>query len=186
VVYKTFKLIEKRSLVYQFAVINTMYNRAKYHPNQTEDMRKAMKIMGKWLKDYDYKSYPYLPLKIINVYEKLANEYNISRVARGLDKANKTDEGFLVVYRKVKGDSRKMPYQLINKNKPRGLDWDKMRYNFINSRLGQIKHSKVGLYNKSGKYEGLPSVQHTVLIMNGYSPDEKKLKKIMKGHLFFK
>lgn len=185
-VYKTLKLIEKRSPLYQFSVINTMYNRAKYHPNQTEDMKKAMKIMNKWLKNYNYKPYPYLSLKLINAYEKLGDKYNISRVARGLDKATKTDEGFLVVYRRVKGNAQKMPYQLIHKNKPMGLDWDKSRYNFINSRLGQIKHSKVGLYNKTGKYDGLPTIQHTVLIMNGYSPDEEKLKKILKSHMFFK
>ena len=28
-----------------------MYNRAKYHPYQTEDMKKAMKVFEKWLKN---------------------------------------------------------------------------------------------------------------------------------------
>jgi hypothetical protein len=50
--YYTIKLVKKYSLVYQFQVINTMYNRAKYHPYQTEDMRKAMKIFKKWLDEY--------------------------------------------------------------------------------------------------------------------------------------
>jgi hypothetical protein len=31
---KTIKLVQKRSLGYQFSVINTMYNRAKYHKNK--------------------------------------------------------------------------------------------------------------------------------------------------------
>jgi hypothetical protein len=184
-VRKTFKLIEKRSPIYQFSVINTMFNRAKYHPNQTDDIKKAMRLLNKWLKEYSYKSYPYLPLNIINKYEKLADEYNISRVARGLDKATKTDEGFLVVYRRIKGNPSKMPYQLIHKNKPMGLDWDKSRYNFINSRLGQIKHAKLSLFNKDGKYKGLPTIQHTVMIMNGYSPYPEKLKEIIKKHPFF-
>ena len=31
-------------------VVNTMYNRAKFHANQTSDMREAMKVFKKWLK----------------------------------------------------------------------------------------------------------------------------------------
>ena len=34
---------------YQKQVVNTMYNRAKFHANQTSDMREAMKIFKKWL-----------------------------------------------------------------------------------------------------------------------------------------
>ena len=45
----TIKLIYKRSIVYQKSVINTMYNRAKYHKNRTKDMDKAMKVYKKWL-----------------------------------------------------------------------------------------------------------------------------------------
>ena len=39
---KTIKMISKRSLRYQFDVINTMYNRAKYHPHINEDMKKKL------------------------------------------------------------------------------------------------------------------------------------------------
>jgi len=49
---KTIELIHHRSPTYQFNVINTMYNRAKYHPNQTSEMRDAMKIFAGWLKKY--------------------------------------------------------------------------------------------------------------------------------------
>ncbi len=49
---KTIELIRYRSPTYQFNVINTMYNRAKYHPNQTSGMQDAMKIFGGWLKKY--------------------------------------------------------------------------------------------------------------------------------------
>ena len=31
-------------------VVTTMYNRAKYHANQTEGMRDVIKIFKKWLK----------------------------------------------------------------------------------------------------------------------------------------
>ena len=49
---KTIELIRYRSPTYQFNVINTMYNRAKYHPHQTAEMRDAMEIFAKWLKKY--------------------------------------------------------------------------------------------------------------------------------------
>ena len=45
----TINLISKRSLRYQFDVINTMYNRAKYHPYRTEDMLEAMKVYKVWM-----------------------------------------------------------------------------------------------------------------------------------------
>jgi hypothetical protein len=62
----TIKLVEKRSLRYQFDVINTMYNRAKYHPHITDDMKEAMSVFKKWLKNYsklkklEDKKYPWL------------------------------------------------------------------------------------------------------------------------------
>jgi hypothetical protein len=48
----TIKLVKKFSLQYQFSVINTMYNRAKYHPHRSNDMLKAMKIFKIWLNNY--------------------------------------------------------------------------------------------------------------------------------------
>ena len=45
----TLKIIKDRDLTYQKQVVNTMYNRAKYHPHQTEEMREAMKVFEKWL-----------------------------------------------------------------------------------------------------------------------------------------
>ena len=52
----TIKIISYRSPTYQFNVINTMFNRAKFHPNQTSEMRDAMKIFAGWLKKYAYMS----------------------------------------------------------------------------------------------------------------------------------
>ena len=46
----TINIIKDKNISYQKQIINTMYNRAKYHPYQTEDMRDAMKIYEKWLK----------------------------------------------------------------------------------------------------------------------------------------
>ena len=49
---KTIQLIRFRSQSYQFNVINTMFNRAKYHPHQTTNMLSAMKVFASWLKKY--------------------------------------------------------------------------------------------------------------------------------------
>lgn len=46
----TIELIKDYNLTYQKNVVNTMYNRAKYHPYQTKDMKEAMKIYKIWIK----------------------------------------------------------------------------------------------------------------------------------------
>ena len=50
----TLKNIKKEELSYQLQVVNTMYNRAKYHKYQTEGMKEAMKIFKNWLKKKGY------------------------------------------------------------------------------------------------------------------------------------
>ena len=47
---RTLKNISKKPMEYQLQVVNTMYNRAKYHPYQTKNMRDAMKVYREWLK----------------------------------------------------------------------------------------------------------------------------------------
>jgi hypothetical protein len=37
-------------MTYQKQVVITMYNRAKYHPHQTPEMKDAMKVYDEWLK----------------------------------------------------------------------------------------------------------------------------------------
>ena len=174
----TINLISKRSLRYQYDVINTMYNRAKYHPHITDDMKKAMVIFKKWLKNYsklktlEDKKYPWLSLKTIAKYEKIAELYNVSMVARGLKKGTRTDKGFLQQYKDVNGKMNKLQYIPVKKNKPEGNDYYSYRINFINSRMGQMKHSKTPLYYTEGKFKGLPTKQHIILIMHAYSPDK--------------
>jgi hypothetical protein len=46
----TLEIIKNRDIIYQKQVVTTMYNRAKYHPHQTPDMKEAMKVYAKWLK----------------------------------------------------------------------------------------------------------------------------------------
>lgn len=104
----------------------------------------------------------YLPLSTIKKYEKLANIYNVSRVCRGLDKSTKTNEGFLVVYKRVK-NPEKLKDILATKN----TSWDIYRYNVIKAKLAQMKKNKIPLY-----IDGKPSKMHIILIMWGFSPDK--------------
>jgi hypothetical protein len=178
----TIKLISKRSLKYQFDVVNTMYNRAKYHPHKTKDMEDAMKIFHKWLKEYpklrknEDSKYQWLPLETIKKYESIADTYKVSQVARGLKKGTRTDKGFLVMYKEVLGKKNKLQYIPVKKNKPNGQDYWSYRIGFINSRLGQMSKAKTTLYYKTGVYKDLPTKQHIILIIHGYSPDKKLYK----------
>lgn len=176
---RTIKLVSVRSLKYQFDVINTMYNRAKYHLNRTKDMDDAMKIFFTWLKDYkkkkdkEDKKYPWIKLEIIKKFEKLANEYNVGLVSRGIKKSSKTDNGFFQMLKKVKGKSHKLQYIPVKSTNPSGMDYWSYRIGFIKSRLNQIKNSSTPLYYTQGKYKGLPTPQHLILILHAYSPDKK-------------
>jgi hypothetical protein len=48
----TLNIIKNRDLTYQKQIVITMYNRAKFHPHQTKEMRDAMKVYFDWLKKY--------------------------------------------------------------------------------------------------------------------------------------
>jgi hypothetical protein len=173
----TIKLVSKRSLKYQFDVINTMYNRAKYHPHRTKLMKEAMTIFKKWLnkysklRKYEDKNYKFLTLKKIKQYEKIAKIYAVSEVSRGIKKGTKTDKGFLQMYKQVK-NPHKLQYIPVKLNKPEGQDYWSYRIGFINSRLEQMKKQKTPLYYPDGKYKGYPTKQHIILILHGYSPDK--------------
>lgn len=141
-----------------------------------------MKLLKDWLNKNkkNKRKYDYLDLDLIKKYEKLADIYNISKVSRGLEKPIKTEKGLLQVYKENKGNSNKLSFIPIFKNKPNGLDYDIYREKFLNARIGQMKKLKIKLYYDSGKFKGLPTKQHLVMIMNAYSPDEKNLRNKMK------
>jgi hypothetical protein len=80
------------------------------------------------------------------------------------------------MYKKVGGKVNKLQYIPVNNrryNRPEGNDYFSYRINFINSRMGQIKHAKSPLYYTEGKFKGLPTKQHIILIMHAFSPDKK-------------
>ena len=181
---KTLNLIKNKSIQYQILVVNVLYQRAKYHKNQTKNMIEAMIIFEKWLKQHKnmkggYKKLPYLPLSLVNSYEKLAKYYNVSRKARGLEKPSTSNEGFLVVYRKIKGNSDLMKNIPCKKDKKDGVHWERKREVEILGKLGQAKSMKLDFFHKNGLLKGLPTIIHINMIMWAYSPYPNKLKKIL-------
>jgi len=46
---KTLKIIKSVDKQRQMQIVNTLYNRAKHHANQTNDMRAAMSIFKNWI-----------------------------------------------------------------------------------------------------------------------------------------
>jgi len=121
---ETLKIIKYRSPNYQFDVINTMYNRAKYHPNQTKDMKNAMKIFEDWLNKYKKREekYPYLMLDIVKKYGE--------------------NNDFVKELEKVGGKYYKLQYV------PRG------KYDFLSYRnfmLDKLYDKNMKLYKKNGE-----------------------------------
>ena len=51
----TLNIIKNRDIIYQKQVVVTMYNRAKYHPHQTDTMKDAMQVFKKWLQQNNKK-----------------------------------------------------------------------------------------------------------------------------------
>lgn len=128
------------------------------------------------------KSYSYLPRGLIDYYDQLAEYYDISRRARGLEKPLTTDKGFLEVYLK-NSDAKKLKNCPVRKDKPDGANWEQTRINRINAKMGQMKSSNIDYFHKSGPLKGLPTKMHTILIMWAYSPYPSKIKEIKKKNL---
>ena len=181
---KTLELIKDQPLNKQFLIINVLYQRSKYHKHQTKTMIEAMNVFKKWLVNYksmkggvSKKKLPYLPLELVNHYEKLADYYNVSLKARGLEKPTTSDEGFLVVYRKIKGNGNLMKDIPCKNSKKNGIVWERKREIEVSGKIGQIKSMKLDYFHENGPLKGLPTVIHTNMIMWAYSPYPNKLKK---------
>lgn len=163
----TLRLISKRSLKYQFDVVNTMYNRAKYHPNQTQQMKNAMEIFSHWLSQYkgknlrEKKKYPWLSVQTVVYYKKFLHLYN-----NGSHGINKDVIDFSNMYQITKGKSYKLQYILIDSNNPSYYDYYSYRTKFVGDMLKQ----NIKLFYANGKMKGLPTKEHFELIMCAYSP----------------
>lgn len=185
----TLQDLKYRDIDYQFQVVNTMYNRCKQVIKKTKDtsrikiLKQSLAIYNKWIKNYKSKqrntkeSYPYLSPQNIRKLEFLAEYYNISRKARGLEKPTKSDKGFLPIWESVKGDKKQLRNLPIKKTVPNGQTWDKHRNFFIVRRLSMINNARDKLYYTSGPNKGLPTPLHVNMMMWGYSSDSKNVMK---------
>ena len=125
--------------------------------------------------------WPYIPLNIVNALELLAEYYNVSHKARGLQKPTKSDKGFLPIYRAAGGIPSKFEKEPVRKAKPDGEKWDHHRVDFCNRRYAMIKGKPgYGLYDEK---TGLPSVMHVNMLMWACSPDANRIKKNWKNIL---
>ena len=129
--------------------------------------KKIMEVINKQIEP------PFLPYNLVHKYEKLADYYNISRGARGLEKPVTSDEGFVRVYERVKKskDLEKIP---VKKAKPQGANWLQTRNNRVRAKLGQLMKMKIPWFDKNG----LPTKMHTILIMWAFSPSPEYLEKL--------
>jgi len=190
---RTLADLNNRDIIYQFQVVNTLNERAKSvltrtnDPSKQSQIKRGLKLLQAWLDTYHKKNrgqsenYSYLTVQQVNKLEPLAEYYNISRKARGLEKPSTSDEGFLTVYRRTTNPAklRTMP---VRQRVPQGETWDKHRNNFIKRRLLMLKNAGAGygLYHTEGSLAGLPTVLHVNMLMWAFSPD----KALYKGDKF--
>jgi len=129
--------------------------------------KKIMEVLNKEIEP------SFLPYNLVHKYEKLADYYNISRGARGLEKPVTSDEGFVRVYERVKKskDLEKIP---VKKEKPQGANWLQTRNNRVRAKLGQLVKMKIPWFDKNG----IPTKMHTILIMWAFSPSPEYLEKL--------
>jgi hypothetical protein len=122
----------------------------------------------------DKKTEPkFLPYSLVHKYEALAEKYNISRGARGLEKPTTSDEGFVRVYERVK-DPKKLEKIPVKMSHPNGANWLQTRNNRVRAKLGQLNKMKINWFGS----DGLPTKMHTILIMWGYSPYSNVISKL--------
>lgn len=199
---KTIEIIKNRDIDYQFQVINTMFHRCNsvikktLDKNKIKKLKQAEMVLNEWLQDYKNDSSSkmklrktfsnYLNLDVVNKMEELAEYYDISKKARGLEKPVKSDKGFLEIYRKVKGNKKALRNYPIKSKLPNGQTWDKHRNNYCMRRMSMVKNNKNMLYHTKGELKGLPTVLHTNMIMWACTPEPSIIKKMANSNVLTK
>lgn len=183
---RTLDLIKRRSLIYQFQTINTMFNRAKHHPAMkkavdgsasTADMRAAMDVFRHWL-DVTYPAAkdaqraggfkPMLSKKTVEKY--------IKRIEQSKD-VDRLGQEFGRVYCELpKG--KKLGNVLVNDSKPEEADWETKRYETLNDLVPASQEDSPDKWKSDDLFDsdGNVSEQHLKLIAWAWSPiPERKL-----------
>lgn len=167
-------LVSKRSLLYQWQTINTMYNRAKHHPKKTKDMEAAIAVFGKWLKE----TYPKQKAEL-RVFKPLQKK-TVELFLADLQKAKGIDTTFAEMYVTLE-PRKKLANVLVDDAKPGEPDWDKARVDAL-SKLVPDKTNGVA-EDELWEKDGVPSNYHFSLIAWAWSPltEYKLLKGTNKG-----
>lgn len=167
-------MVSERSLLYQWQVINTMYNRAKHHPHKTKDIEKAIAIFGTWLGE----TYPKAKANQ-RVFKPLAKK-TIEALLPDLEARSGVDTTFAEIYIGLDRKKR-LANVLVDDNKPEGPDWDRTRVDALNKLVPdedkEFDHEE--LWDKDGAL----SDYHLALIAWAWSPlsEYKLLKGAHKG-----
>lgn len=186
---RTLKLIADRSLIYQWQTVNTMFNRAKYHPSMkkaaegsagTADMRAAMEVFREWL-DVTYPAAQaalrggggFKPLLSKKVVERHLEQIKASEVVSEIGKQ------FSEVYCHLpKG--KKLGNVLVDDSKPMEPDWERRRYieldQLVPSGEGKEDGQDAWKISELWTEDRVLSEKHLELIAWAWSPvPEKKL-----------
>lgn len=119
---KTLKLIDKRSLTYQFQTVNTLFYRAKHHPHHTTNIESAMNIFETWLKD----TYPKSRGEE-RIFKPLLSKAIVGKHLPDI-KAAGIETNFADVYVDL-APRKRLANTLVDPVKPENPDWDIERYN---------------------------------------------------------
>lgn len=169
----TVSLVSKRSLLYQWQTINTMYNRAKHHPKKTEDMKAAMAVFDKWLKE----TYPQAKAEQ-RVFKPLLAKKVVEQFLSDLQKTKGIDTTFAELYVTLEA-RKKLANVLVDDTKPGEADWDKARVDALSKLVG-LDDENNNTVDEDALWEkdGVPSHFHLSLIAWAWTPlSEYKLLK---------
>lgn len=147
---RTLELIKRRSLVYQFQTVNTMYNRAKHHPAMkkavegsasTADMRAAMEVFREWL-DVTYpaerealRAGGFKPLLSKKVVERYLERIEASK------KIGVEGKQFAKMYGSL-AKGKRLGNVLVNDSKPAEPDWERRRYEVLDELVSRDKETE--------------------------------------------
>ncbi len=117
--------------------------------------------------------YKYMSLEEIAPFESLMQEKRVSEVARGVQPSNQTNTGFLVAYKRVKGDVSKIEQK---ENGFGDQTWGERRHGFIS------RHAKQMQNEKAFDEQGNPTRRHLGLIAWAYTPYPQRISTWIKNN----
>ena len=166
----TLDLVSKRSLTYQFQTINTMCQRAKGHPHPTEDMKQAIEIFQRWLKD----TYP-AAKEAKRDFKPALSKPTVQRYMERLEEDEDIDTAFAKAYVALEPRKR-LANTLMNPEKPAEADLDRVRADQLSKLVPEGKQEEG--FNDEELWEANKQISryHLRLIALAWSPvSERKL-----------